>query len=130
MQRIILSFIITLLSTQFYAQNRVSQIREQLMSRSTNSVLVVAHRGDWRNFPENSLEGIENAIKMGVDIVELDVQRTQDGVLILMHDEIVRQPERERCQRLQWITYQTYTFEMAVQFEQNTKFQLWRKHYC
>ena len=87
MQRIILSFIITLLSTQFYAQNRVSQIREQLMSRSTNSVLVVAHRGDWRNFPENSLEGIENAIKMGVDIVELDVQRTQDGVLILMHDE-------------------------------------------
>ena len=82
MQRIILSFIITLLSTQFYAQNRVSQIREQLMSRSTNSVLVVAHRGD-----ENSLEGIENAIKMGVDIVELDVQRTQDGVLILMHDE-------------------------------------------
>ena len=56
MQRIILSFIITLLSTQFYAQNRVSQIREQLMSRSTNSVLVVAHRGDWRNFPENSLE--------------------------------------------------------------------------
>ena len=113
MQRIILSFIITLLSTQFYAQNRVSQIREQLMSRSTNSVLVVAHRGDWRNFPENSLEGIENAIKMGVDIVEF-----------------VRQPERERCQRLQWITYQTYTFEMAVQFEQNTKFQLWRKHYC
>ena len=65
----------------------MSQIREQLMSRSTNSVLVVAHRGDWRNFPENSLEGIENAIKMGVDIVELDVQRTQDGVLILMHDE-------------------------------------------
>lgn len=49
--------------------------------------MVVAHRGDWRNFPENSLEGIENAIKMGVDIVELDVQRTQDGVLILMHDE-------------------------------------------
>ena len=87
MQSIILSFIITLLSTQFYAQNRVSQIREQLMSRSTNCVMVVAHRGDWRNFPENSLEGIENAIKMGVDIAELDVQRTQDGVLILMHDE-------------------------------------------
>lgn len=46
----------------------------------------MAHRGDWRNFPENSLEAIDNAVKMGVDIVELDVQRTKDGVLILMHD--------------------------------------------
>lgn len=49
-------------------------------------VIVVAHRGDWRNFPENSLEAIDNAIKMGVDIVELDVKRTKDGELILMHD--------------------------------------------
>ena len=49
-------------------------------------VIVVAHRGDWRNFPENSLEAIDNAIKMGVDIVELDVKKTKDGELILMHD--------------------------------------------
>ena len=46
----------------------------------------MAHRGDWRNFPENSLEGIESAIQMGVDVVELDVQRTSDGTFILMHD--------------------------------------------
>ena len=59
MQRIILSFIITLLSTQFYAQNRVSQIREQLMSRSTNSVLVVAHRGDWRIFLRTLLKELK-----------------------------------------------------------------------
>lgn len=71
---------------QLVAQNRVTQIREKLMSRDQNSVMVVAHRGDWRNFPENSLEAIDNAIKMGVDIVELDVARTKDGVLILMHD--------------------------------------------
>lgn len=71
---------------QLAAQDRVTQIREKLMSRDQSSVLVVAHRGDWRNFPENSLEAIDNAIKMGVDIVELDVQRTKDGVLILMHD--------------------------------------------
>lgn len=49
-------------------------------------VIVVAHRGDWRNFPKNSLEAIDNAIKMGVDIVELDVKKTKDGELILMHD--------------------------------------------
>ena len=56
------------------------------MSRDSTSVIVVAHRGDWRNFPENSLEAIDNAIKMGVDIVELDVKKTKDGELILMHD--------------------------------------------
>ena len=32
------------------------------------SVIVAAHRGDWRNYPENSLAAIDNAIKMGVDI--------------------------------------------------------------
>lgn len=68
------------------AQDRVSQIREKLLKRDQSSVIVAAHRGDWRNFPENSLEAIDNAIKMGVDIVEIDVQRTKDGQLILMHD--------------------------------------------
>lgn len=68
------------------AQDRVSVIREKLLNRDQSSVIVASHRGDWRNFPENSLAAIDNAIKMGVDIVELDVQRTKDGVLILMHD--------------------------------------------
>ncbi len=67
-------------------QDRVSLIREKLLNCDQSSVIVTAHRGDWRNFPENSLEAIESAIKMGVDIVELDVQCTKDGHLILMHD--------------------------------------------
>lgn len=68
------------------AQDRVSQIRKKLLSLDENTVMVASHRGDWRNFPENSLEAIESAIKMGVDIVEIDLQRTKDGELILMHD--------------------------------------------
>lgn len=71
---------------QLSAQDHVSRIREKLMNRDRSSVMVIAHRGDWRNFPENSLEAIDNAIKMGIDIVELDVKRTKDGELILMHD--------------------------------------------
>jgi glycerophosphoryl diester phosphodiesterase len=53
----------------------------------TTEVLVAAHRGDWRNYAENSLEAIESCIKMGVDIVEIDVAITKDGHLILMHDQ-------------------------------------------
>lgn len=69
------------------AQERVSSIRETLLNPHAEKVLVVAHRGDWRNAPENSLAAIESAIKMKVDIVELDVKRTKDGQLILMHDQ-------------------------------------------
>lgn len=75
-----------LLSFQAYSQCRVDTILAQLKNQHLHEVLVVAHRGDWRNFPENSIAAIESAIRMGVDIVEIDVQRTKDGHLILMHD--------------------------------------------
>ncbi len=86
MKKIYLLLFAALTILQLSAQDRVSQIREKLINRDPNSVIVVSHRGDWRNFPENSLGAIDNAIKMGVDIVEVDVKRTQDGQLILMHD--------------------------------------------
>ena len=86
MKRIYLSFIALVILGQMLAQDRVNVIREKLLSRDYSSVIVASHRGDWRNFPENSLAAIDNAIQMGVDIVELDVQRSKDGVLILMHD--------------------------------------------
>lgn len=45
------------------------------------------HRGDMVYYPENSIEGIISAIRMGADMVEIDPRRTKDGVLVLMHDE-------------------------------------------
>lgn len=68
------------------AENRAESIRRKLLTGDTSSVIVASHRGDWRNSPENSLAAIDNAIKMGVDIVELDVHMTKDSVLICMHD--------------------------------------------
>ena len=87
MKRYVLVFAVLFLSLQLFAQSRVDVIREKILSCDQSSVIVVAHRGDWRNFPENSLEAIDNAIKMGVDVVELDVKQTKDSVLILMHDK-------------------------------------------
>ncbi len=49
-------------------------------------VMVVAHRADWREAPENSLWAIRKAIEKGVHMVELDVAMTKDSVLILLHD--------------------------------------------
>jgi glycerophosphoryl diester phosphodiesterase len=58
------------------------------MAQSSN-VQVASHRGDWRNYADNCLEGIESCIRMGVDIVEIDIAKTKDGQLVLMHDKKV-----------------------------------------
>ena len=69
------------------AQNRAEILRNRILKGDTTGVLVVAHRGDWRYAPENSLQAIEHSIKVGVDIVELDLQLTKDSILIIMHDD-------------------------------------------
>lgn len=68
------------------AQNRVEQLRARLINCDQSAVMVVAHRGDWRYAPENSIAAINHSIAVGVDVVELDLQLTKDSVLILMHD--------------------------------------------
>jgi glycerophosphoryl diester phosphodiesterase len=73
-------------STIIFGQKTSQQILNQLKNPKPNSVLVVAHRSDWRNAPENSIDAMKRAIEMGVDIIELDVRKTKDGKLIVMHD--------------------------------------------
>ena len=51
---------------------------------------VVAHRGIWRDAPENSLAAIEAAIRAGCDVVEIDVRRSADGGLFLLHDRTLQ----------------------------------------
>ena len=69
------------------AQNR--KLRANLLDKNNHSVMVVSHRGDWRNAPENSLQAIQNCIDMGVDMVEVDLKKTKDGHLIVMHDQTI-----------------------------------------
>ncbi|MEX2458330.1 MAG: glycerophosphodiester phosphodiesterase [Actinomycetota bacterium] len=48
--------------------------------------LVVAHRGESADHPENTLVAFEAAIAAGADGVELDVRLTADGVAVVLHD--------------------------------------------
>jgi glycerophosphoryl diester phosphodiesterase len=48
---------------------------------------IVAHRGAWHGAPENSLAAIERAIAVGANVVELDIRKSADGELFIMHDE-------------------------------------------
>jgi len=51
--------------------------------------LVIAHRGDSANRPENTLASFRSALEVGADLVELDVQRTRDGHVVVIHDVTV-----------------------------------------
>ena len=49
--------------------------------------LAVAHRGNSIAYPENTLEAYRNAIELGVEAIECDVNITHDGTLVMMHDK-------------------------------------------
>lgn len=72
----------------FLAQVTSAQIKPD-STIFTSKVLVAAHRGDWRNAPENSLQAFENAVRLGVDIIELDLALTRDSVVVIMHDTTI-----------------------------------------
>lgn len=50
------------------------------------SIAITSHRGDSKNAPENTLPAIELALDNTSDYIEIDVQETKDGEVILMHD--------------------------------------------
>lgn len=68
------------------AYDRAAAVRADLARADGADVLVVAHRSDWRNAPENSLAAMRRAIGLGVDIIEADVRRTKDGKFVVIHD--------------------------------------------
>ena len=50
---------------------------------------LIAHRGGPVYQPENTLAAFQHAIDVGADWLEFDVQRSRDGVLVVIHDETV-----------------------------------------
>ena len=51
--------------------------------------LVWGHRGASGYAPENTMTAFEKAVELGADGIELDVQLTKDGELVVIHDETI-----------------------------------------
>lgn len=62
-----------------------------------------AHRGGRGNLPENTLAAFENAIRMGVRTIEMDIAITADGVPVISHDAALN-PALTRDAKGQWLT--------------------------
>lgn len=73
--------------------DRADLIRARLNDANLyrDHIMVVAHRAGWKENgkvvrAENSKAAIDHAAAIGVEMVELDVRRSKDGVLVVMHD--------------------------------------------
>lgn len=51
--------------------------------------IIIGHRGASKYAPEHTIPSYEMALELGADFIEIDLQRTQDGVLVAMHDSNV-----------------------------------------
>lgn len=90
--------------------NRAEKIVSRLHDPSAKDVIVVVHRGDWRNWPENTIPAIESIISMGADVMELDLKLTKDSVLVLSHDKTI-----DRCTNGKGFV-SDYTYDELMKF--------------
>lgn len=77
---------------------------------------VWAHRGASGYAPENTLIAFQKAIEQKADGIELDVQMTKDGMLVILHDETVNRVSGASG----WV--KDYTYEELMKLNVNKKF--------
>ena len=71
------------------------ELRQSVLNPRADHITVVAHRACFAAAPENTPQAIDACARLGVEVVENDVQRTKDGVLIIFHDgEISRMTDQ------------------------------------
>ena len=86
MKKIVSAFLFFIWVSVAIAQAQVDEIRANFLDADSKVVLVASHRAAHLKFPENSIPAIQRAIELGVDIIELDVKVSKDGIPMLMHD--------------------------------------------
>lgn len=75
-----------LAASPLYAQNQVDKIRKEFLNANSKTILVASHRAVHHQLPENSIAAIKEAIRLGIDIAEIDIKVSKDGIPMLMHD--------------------------------------------
>ena len=87
-----------------------------MLLKKQDKPFVWAHRGASGYAPENTLASFKKAIEMKADGIELDVQMTKDGQLVVIHDETVNRTSDHDG----WV--KDFTLEELKQFNFNMRF--------
>lgn len=72
----------------FFLPARYQEVK-LMVNNAADQTMVMAHRGDSVDAPENTLPAFQAAIDHGADAAEMDVQMTKDGTIVVMHDSSI-----------------------------------------
>lgn len=78
---------------------------------------IFAHRGYSGKYPENTMVAFKKALECGVDGIELDVQLTKDGEVVIIHDETIDRTTTGKG------FVADYTYEELEKFDASFKFK-------
>jgi glycerophosphoryl diester phosphodiesterase len=74
----------------FFLVSAISGLTQPVsLPKCSHQFVVIAHRGDHTQAPENTLTAFQNAIDAGADFVEIDLRTTKDSQLVIMHDATI-----------------------------------------
>jgi len=77
------------LSSQAYSYDEIIYVNFDNVLINSDDVIAIAHRGEVKLAPENTIAAFEFAWKLGAHSIEIDVRTTKDGHLVIMHDSAV-----------------------------------------
>lgn len=78
---------------------------------------IFAHRGYSGKYPENTMIAFKKALECGVDGIELDIQLTKDGEVVIIHDETIDRTTTGKGFVID------YTYEELEKFDASFKFK-------
>ena len=84
---------------------------------------VTAHRGFSRIAPENTMPAFQAALDSGADYIELDVQLTRDGQLVVFHDDTIERTTNGRGVLTNYTYKQLQTFSAGAWFGKDEEFK-------
>ena len=96
-------------------------MKNNLWYSQNDHIPVLGHRGICAKFPENTLVSFEAAIRLGVDLIEFDVNITKDGVPVVIHDnDIGRTSDHEGLTR-EYTLAELKSFDFGGYFDEKFK---------
>ena len=67
----------------------IPQKTTHLVLQRLSQPVTIAHQGGNKVYPDESLLAFTNAVDMGLQVLEMDIHRTKDGVLVINHDQTI-----------------------------------------